>query len=169
MVGDAVPAPSSLPARQSPLGFLATALATGFGAGFSPIAPGTAGTVVGLVLFWPMARWPFVYQLAATTALFVLGVPAATHVARRVARKDPGLVVVDEMIGMWISLLLLPWTPAVIVASFFAFRAMDILKPPPARQFERFREGWGIVMDDVMAGVYANLIVQAGVFLWGRG
>src|SRR5690349_19321626 len=117
MVGDVVPAPRALAARQSVLGFLATSLATGFGAGFSPIAPGTAGTVVGLLLFWPMARWPFAYQVAATIVLFALGVPAATHVARRVARKDPGLVVVDEMIGMWISLLLLPWTPAVVVAS----------------------------------------------------
>src|SRR5258708_6349803 len=101
MVGDVVPVPPRIPAaRQSVWGFAATALATGFGAGFSPIAPGTAGTIVGLLLFWPMAHWALVYQLAATIVLFAIGVPAATHVARRVARKDPGLVVVDEMIGM---------------------------------------------------------------------
>jgi phosphatidylglycerophosphatase A len=150
------------------LSFAATALATGFGAGYSPVAPGTAGTIVGVLLFWPMRSLPFMYQLAATVVLFCLGVPAATHVSRRLRRKDPGLVVVDEIIGMWISLLLLPFTPAVVIAAFFAFRAMDILKPPPARGFEAYPEGWGIVLDDVMAGIYANLIVQVGVWLWGR-
>jgi phosphatidylglycerophosphatase A len=150
------------------LSFAATALATGFGAGYSPVAPGTAGTVVGVLLFWPMRSLPFAYQLAATVILFCLGVPASTHVSRRLGRKDPGLVVVDEIIGMWISLLLLPFTPAVVIAAFFAFRAMDILKPPPARGFEAYPEGWGIVLDDVMAGIYANLIVQAGLWLWGR-
>jgi phosphatidylglycerophosphatase A len=165
---DAAPTTPSGSAQASPLSFAATALATGFGAGYSPIAPGTAGTLVGLLLFWPLHHLSFPYQLGATVALFALAVPAATHVSRRLARKDPGLVVVDEIIGMWISLLFLPFTPAVVIAAFFAFRAMDILKPPPARGFEAYREGWGIVLDDVMAGVYANLLVQAGLWLWGR-
>ena len=95
MVDDVVSAPRVEPAPRSLVGFAATALATGFGAGFSPIAPGTAGTLVGILLFWPMRHLPFGYQLAATVALFAIGVPASTHVARRVARKDPGLVVVD--------------------------------------------------------------------------
>lgn len=167
MVDDVVPTPRVAPAR-SLTGFAATALATGFGAGFSPIAPGTAGTVVGLLLFWPMRHLPFVYQLAATVALFAIGVPASTHVARRLARKDPGLVVVDEIIGMWISLLLLPFTPVVVIAAFFAFRVMDIVKPQPARRFEALPDGWGIVLDDVMAGVYANLLVQAGLWIGSR-
>jgi phosphatidylglycerophosphatase A len=153
-------------ARSTPLGMAATVLATGFGSGYSPIAPGTAGTIVGVLLFWPMRALPFVYQLAATLVLFALAVPAATYVSRRLARKDPGLVVVDEILGMWISLLLLPWTPTVVIAAFFAFRLMDIVKPPPARGFEALPEGWGIVLDDVMAGVYANLLVQAGRWLW---
>jgi phosphatidylglycerophosphatase A len=156
------------PKRLTPVAFAATALATGFGSGYSPVAPGTAGTIVGLLLFWPLRNLPFVYQLAATLALFAIGVPAATHLARRIARKDPGIVVVDEIIGMWISLLLLPLTPVVVVAAFLAFRVMDILKPPPARGFEALPDGWGIVLDDVMAGVYANLLVQVGVWVWGH-
>jgi phosphatidylglycerophosphatase A len=159
-------AASGVTTHRDPVAWAATALATGFGSGYSPVAPGTAGTVVGLLLFWPMKDLPVLYQLAATVLLFALGVPAATHVSRRLARKDPGLVVVDEMIGMWISLLWVPFTLPVVVAAFFAFRAMDILKPPPARGFEALREGWGIVLDDVMAGVYANLIVQAGLLAW---
>jgi phosphatidylglycerophosphatase A len=156
------------PTRLTPVAFAATALATGFGSGYSPVAPGTAGTIVGLLLFWPLRNLPFVYQLAATLALFAIGVPAATHLSRRIARKDPGIVVVDEIIGMWISLLLLPLTPVVVIAAFLAFRAMDIIKPPPARGFEALPDGWGIVLDDVMAGVYANLLVQVGVWLWGH-
>jgi phosphatidylglycerophosphatase A len=154
-------------ARSTPLGMAATALATGFGAGYSPIAPGTAGTIVGVLLFWPMHGLPVVYQIVASLLLFGLAVPASTHVSRRLARKDPGLVVVDEILGMWISLLLVPWTPVLVIAAFFAFRLMDIVKPPPARGFEALPEGWGIVLDDVMAGVYANLLVQAGRWLWG--
>jgi phosphatidylglycerophosphatase A len=165
-MSDNASAAPAIPRRLSPLGIAATVLATGFGSGYSPIAPGTAGTIVGVLLFWPMRSLPFVYQLAATLGLFALAVPAATYVSRRLARKDPGLVVVDEILGMWISLLLLPWTPTVVIAAFFAFRLMDIVKPPPARGFEALPEGWGIVLDDVMAGVYANLLVQAGRWLW---
>jgi phosphatidylglycerophosphatase A len=147
---------------------LATALATGFGAGHSRVAPGTAGTLVGLALFWPIHAVAPLYQGAATVVLFFASVAASDHVARRLGRKDPGLVVADEIVGMWVSLLFVPWTPAAVVAAFLLFRVMDILKPPPARGFESLPGGWGIVMDDVMAGVYANLLVQAGLWGWGR-
>ena len=141
-------------------------LATGFGSGFSPVAPGTAGTVVGLVLFWPLRGLGPLIQIAATFALFLLGVAAAEVTARRTGLKDPSIVVVDEIVGMWISLLMLPFTPAVAVAAFFLFRLMDVVKPPPARGFESLPGGWGIVLDDVMAGIYANLVVRAGLWLW---
>jgi phosphatidylglycerophosphatase A len=147
---------------------LATALATGFGAGYSRFAPGTAGTLVGLVLFWPIHALAPAYQLAATVVLFLASVAASGHVARRVGRKDPGLVVADEIVGMWITLLFVPLSPAAVVAGFLLFRAMDILKPPPARGFESLPGGWGIVMDDVMAGVYANLLLHVGLWIWGR-
>jgi phosphatidylglycerophosphatase A len=147
---------------------LATALATGFGSGYSRVAPGTAGTLVGIALFWPIHGLAPVYQIAATVILFFASVAAADHLARRLGRKDPGLVVADEIVGIWITLLFVPWTPAAVIAAFFLFRAMDILKPPPARGFESLPGGWGIVMDDVMAGVYANLLVQAGLWGWGR-
>jgi phosphatidylglycerophosphatase A len=149
------------------LGGAAQLLATGFGAGYSPIAPGTAGTLVGLLLFWPLHNASILVQIAATLAMFVLAVVSADITAKRTGLKDPSLVVVDEIIGMWISLLFLPWTPPVLVAAFVLFRAMDVLKPPPARGFESLPGGWGIVMDDVMAGIYANLIAQIGLWIWG--
>src|SRR3954467_12280075 len=101
---------------------VATIIATGLGSGFSPFAPGTAGTVVGLALFWPMAHAGIVWQSIALTVTFFVGTACATNVARRLKRKDPGLVVVDEVIGMWATLLLVPFTLTTAVAGFFLFR-----------------------------------------------
>lgn len=139
---------------------MATALATGFGAGYSKIAPGTAGTAVGLVLFVPLSLLPARGQLAATVLVFVLGLVASTHVARRISRKDPGIVVIDEIVGLWVSLLFLPLTPTLAALGFLLFRLLDMVKPFPARQFEALPEGLGIMADDVMAGIYANLILR---------
>lgn len=141
-------------------------VATGAGSGYSPIAPGTAGSAVGLLLFWPLSWLPFGWQVAATAAAFVLGTLAASEVATQVGLKDPGIVVVDEVVGMWISLLLLPFTPIVAALGFFLFRLMDVLKPWPARDFEHLPGGWGIMTDDVMAGVYANLLLRVGLLVW---
>ena len=144
--------------RRRPAAF---AVATAFGAGFSPIAPGTAGSMVGLVLFWPLSLLPLAAQAAATAVLFLVGVAASTSVARALGRKDPGLVVVDEVVGMWVSLLMVPLTPVTAAAAFVLFRVMDVFKPYPARDLERLPEGWGIMSDDLMAGVYANLLLRA--------
>jgi phosphatidylglycerophosphatase A len=156
------------PAIQPPslLSNAAHFLAVGFGAGYSPFAPGTAGTVVGLVLFWPLRGVGLVPQLVAMALMFLAAVASAEVTSRRTGIKDPSIVVVDEIIGMWISLFLLPWTPAVVIAAFFLFRLMDVVKPPPARGFERLPGGWGIVLDDVMAGIYANLAVRVGLWIW---
>ena len=146
---------------MTPTSMMATWLATGLGAGYSPIAPGTAGTVVGLLLFWPVALLPFPYPVAATIVLFLLGVQAATIVERESGLKDPGIVVVDEIVGIWISLLFLPWTLPYAAGAFLLFRVFDVVKPFPARLAEsRLPRGWGIVCDDVVAGIYANLVLQ---------
>jgi len=145
---------------------LATLIATGLGSGYSPWAPGTAGSLVGLLLFVPLAHAPLAAQLAATALVFTVGVWAATATARRTGLKDPGLVVVDEIAGMWVTLLLMPFTLEVAVVAFFAFRVMDIVKPYPARDLEQLPEGWGIMADDVMAGVYANLLVRVVALVW---
>jgi phosphatidylglycerophosphatase A len=148
------------PARGGPLSMAATLLATGFGSGYAPVAPGTAGTAVGLLLFWPLQALAPTWQLAATGVLFVLGCAVATHVARRLNRKDPGVVVVDEIVGIWASLLWLPLTPQTALLGFLLFRLLDMVKPFPARQFEALPGGLGIMADDLMAGVYVNLILR---------
>ena len=158
------PIPSVAPAASATLADrAATLIATGFGAGFSPIAPGTAGSLVGLALFWPL-QWtgPWV-QIAATVAAYFAGVAASSRLARRLGRKDPGAAVVDEVVGMWLSLLFLPFTPVTAIAGFVLFRILDVFKPWPARQLEALPGGWGIMTDDVMAGIYANLLLRAGL------
>ncbi len=144
----------------------AVTLATGFGSGYSPFAPGTAGSAVGLLLFWTLHALPVAVQLAACVVVLFLGVAAATHTAERVGIEDPGIVVVDEIVGMWLSLVLLPFTPFTAILGFLFFRVMDVVKPYPARQFESLPRGWGIMMDDVMAGVYANLLLRVALLVW---
>jgi len=161
-----VGAPASSAPRSRPLDALSTTLATGLGAGYSPVAPGTAGSLVGLALFWAVHHLSLPGQAAATAVLFAAGVSAAAHVARRVGVEDPGLVVADEIVGMWVSLLGLPLSPVTAAAAFVLFRVLDVFKPYPARDLERLPGGWGIMCDDVMAGVYANLLLRAGLLAW---
>jgi phosphatidylglycerophosphatase A len=146
---------------------LATVIATGLGSGYSPVAPGTAGSLVGLALFWPMAAAGPAVQSAAIAGGFLAGVVASTDLARRLGRKDPGLVTFDEVVGMWATLAFLPVTPLLAAAGFFVFRAMDVLKPWPARQFEALPDGWGIMADDLMAGIYGNLLLRVGLVALG--
>ena len=145
---------------------VARVIATGLGSGYSPVAPGTAGSAVGLLLFWPLARLHPAAQVGFTLALVAAGVAAASHLARRLGIEDPGVVVVDEVAGMWVTLLFLPLTPFTAVVGFFAFRVMDVFKPYPARQLEQLHGGWGIMADDLMAAVYANLLVRIALMVF---
>ena len=141
-------------------------LATGFGSGYAPVAPGTAGSAVGLLLFWPLAVLPAPWQIGACAVLLVVGALASTHVARALGRKDPGLIVVDEIVGMWVTLVGLPFTPAVALAGFVLFRVMDVWKPWPVRSLEQLPDGWGVMADDVAAGVYAHLLLRVVLLVW---
>lgn len=137
-------------------------IATFFGSGLLKPGPGTWGSAAA-VLLWaafalgahPSASTLMWALVAGIVVVIVLGVPAATIAARESGRKDPGFVVIDEVAGQWIALLLSPvdWRHALI--AFFLFRIFDITKPFPARQLESLPEGWGIVFDDVAAGLYA--------------
>jgi phosphatidylglycerophosphatase A len=162
-----MPADAPAPPVAARADALSTAVATALWSGYFPIAPGTVGSAVGLVLFVPLLRLSPALQLAAVAALFIAGVVASTRVARGVGIEDPGIVVVDEVLGMWTSLLFLPFTPATAVAAFFLFRILDVFKPYPARQLESLPGGWGIMSDDLIAGVYANLLLRAGLLAFG--
>jgi len=141
----------------------ATVVATGLGSGFSPVVPGTAGSAVGLLLFLPLPGGAAVFL--AIGALFFVGGIAAGRVAERSGRKDPGIVVVDEILGMWTALALLPPTLLASGLAFALFRAMDVWKPYPARDLERLPSGWGIMADDLVAGFYASLLTRIALLL----
>lgn len=134
--------------------------------GYFPIAPGTMGTVVAGVIYW-FARpsHPLIYG-ALILLFFLLGTRASTIVERQMG-PDPSLVVVDEMVGFWIALFALPRSLILLVIGFFLFRLFDIWKPFPIRQTERLREGWGIMADDAMAGIYTNVLLQLALILRG--
>ncbi|MGA2168589.1 MAG: phosphatidylglycerophosphatase A [Terracidiphilus sp.] len=137
-------------------------VATFFGAGLGKPGPGTWGSVAA-VLLWaayakllhPAPHTLLLVLVAAIVLSIALGIPAATIVARESGRHDPQFVVIDEVAGQWIALLFSPadWRHALI--ALILFRLFDITKPFPARQLESLPEGWGIVFDDVAAGLYA--------------
>jgi phosphatidylglycerophosphatase A len=161
-VSDATVTPSP---RHSFADRVAVVVATGLGAGYSPLAPGTFGAAVGVLLFWLARGWPLWAHLVGAAVLFFGGVAASGRLATLLGKKDPGRAVIDEVAGMWVSLLMLPFGARTALLAFVAFRVTDTLKPWPARQMEAFRGGWGIMADDVMAGVYANLLLRVGLLV----
>lgn len=139
---------------------VALLVATAGGAGYAPLAPGTVGSAVTVALLWviPFSRWGLVLFFLVVT---LGGTWAAHHAERLLGSKDPGVIVIDEVAGMTLSVLPLPLTPAVLAAGFVLFRLFDIVKPYPARTSQRLTGGPGVMVDDLIAGVYTLAI------LWG--
>jgi phosphatidylglycerophosphatase A len=138
-------------------------IATLFFSGYAPIAPGTAGTAVVAVIYWLYFVFAEPLSDIAWLALLVGSFLVAVYTADKMARewgKDPGRVVVDEGVGFLVTVAFLPPTSWTIIVAFFVFRILDIIKPTPARQLEALPGGWGIVLDDVMAGIYGNLVMR---------
>lgn len=149
--------------------FLPVLIGTGFGSGFSPFAPGTAGALLASAV-WIMLYFclPFPALLWATATLAIVFTFAGVWAADKLEAswgEDPSRVVVDEMVGVWIPLLAVPnseywyWY---VIAAFALFRLLDIFKPLGIRKMESIKGGWGVMMDDILAGVY-SLILLAGV------
>jgi len=139
---------------------VAVLIATVFGAGYSPVAPGTVGSAVTVLLLWliPFSRGGLVLFLVVVTAV---GTWAAHIAERRLGRKDPGAIVIDEVAGMTLSVVLFPLTPAVLLAGFVLFRIFDVVKPPPAHASQRLGGGVGVMIDDLIAGLYALAVLAA--------
>ena len=146
---------------------LALGIATVGGVGYSPVAPGTAGSVAGLALWWILPSTAAV-QAITIVALFFLGSWSGSVAERYYRRTDPGHVVIDEVMGMLITLFLNPvgWRGA--LAAFFLFRLFDVIKPYPANRLEKLPGGVGVMADDGMAAVYANLALRAALALGTR-
>ncbi len=150
----------------------AFAVATFFGAGYLKPGPGTWGSIAAALLWIATAWWFHLSQSSMAAVLatgigltIVLGVPAATIVERESGRTDPGFVVIDEVAGQWIALLFCPTDWAHGLIALILFRLFDITKPFPVRRLERLPGGWGIVFDDVAAGLYA-LGIASLVRIW---
>jgi phosphatidylglycerophosphatase A len=141
-------------------------LATGARVGRIPFAPGTFGSLVGLPIAYLLSKTDWALASILTAILILFAVRVAHLAERQLKAKDPGCIVIDEIAGMCVTLLAIPMTWATGVAGFFLFRIFDVIKPPPVRQMERrLQGGWGVVMDDVVAGIMANLVLRIGVAL----
>jgi len=155
------PAPPRRPTWRLVFRHPAHFIALGGGAGLVPAAPGTAGTLLGLALYWLIAPAlePYAF-LALIVAFFVVGVWACEMTGRALGAADHGGMVWDEVVAFMLVLFFVPATPAWQAAAFVLFRAFDITKPPPIRHFERrYHSGFGVMLDDLVAACYVLVIL----------
>jgi len=143
-------------------------IASGFGSGFSPVAPGTAGSIAALLPWFALRELPLPYYLLAVAVAFGLGLWACAWAVRSLKTGDPGAVVWDEFVGLWIALAPLLWmasSPLWIIAGFILFRFFDIAKPWPVSWADRaVGGGLGVMLDDAFAGAYAAVVLA--LVLW---
>lgn len=140
---------------------LSLLVATVGGLGYFPMAPGTVGSAAGLLVYLPI-RWlgvPVIEALAIV-AVFFIGAIASTAAERHFGHIDPGPVVADEVLGMLVTLAFLPVSITGAIVGFVLFRVFDVIKPPPSRQLEALPGGWGIMTDDLMAAIYAHVVLR---------
>lgn len=146
-------------------------ISSGFGTGFSPIAPGTVGALLATLIWIGFSFFASSYLLIITLLLIgvftLLGIWSA-NVVETIWGKDPSKVVVDEMVGVWIALLAANINqPYTVIAAFVLFRLFDIFKPLGVRQMENFKGGVGVMMDDVLAGIYSFVLLLGVKWLIG--
>ena len=141
-------------------------LASVFGAGYAPVAPGTVGSAVTLVAIW-LLPWTTLGLTVAVVVVTIVGIWAGSRVERVLGRKDPGLIVIDEVAGMLLAVIGLPRTIPVLVTAFLLFRLFDVWKPFPARESQVLTGGMGVMVDDLIAGLYALVLVMGARALFG--
>ena len=153
--------------KSSWLDRMAWLLATGCGVGKLPKAPGTFGSLLGPLLVWSWQQFqrPIYETVLAAIAAFLIGVAAADRTSKRTGLKDPGFIVCDEIVAFCIVFVMTTVTWSTAILGFVWFRLFDIWKPWPIARLERLPGGWGIMADDLMAGVYAALALQASTHL----
>jgi phosphatidylglycerophosphatase A len=140
-------------------------VATVGGAGYSPVASGTVGSAVGVALYWVTRHWPIGWQVLLLVAVSAIGTWAASRAALHFQQKDPGRVVIDEVAGQLATLIATGADLRLALLGFLVFRALDIVKPPPARMIDRdWHHGFGVMADDIVAALYALLVLA----LWQR-
>ena len=145
--------------------FICLFFATVFGVGYSPIAPGTAGAIVACLSLWFFEKFnlisttstPFLY-IGLIVIITIIGIVAGNRLEKELG-KDASIIVIDEVVGMWITMLFVPFTWLTILIGFILFRFFDILKPLGIRKMENFSGGLGVMADDMLAGIYSNILL----------
>ena len=136
-------------------------LSSNAGLGYAPVASGTFGTLAGIPAYWLLAKLPSILWLLTVLALFFLSCWVAGAAGKIYGIVDDGRIVIDELVGYLVTIALLPFTWKAAIVGFLLFRFFDILKPQPARYFDRtVKNGYGVVLDDVVAGLYAALALR---------
>ncbi|MEQ9619745.1 MAG: phosphatidylglycerophosphatase A [Deltaproteobacteria bacterium] len=139
---------------------VAKLIATFFYVGLLPYAPGTWATAAAIPFYYLISGIPYYFYIAVTVVVIIISVRASDEVEKIYGKADPGQIVADEVCGYLVTMILIPPTLTNIIIGFFLFRFFDMVKPPPARQAERLPGGLGVVMDDVVAGIFANIVLQ---------
>ncbi len=139
--------------------------AQGAFSGKSPFAPGTAGTLVAVLLYWPLVRLPLTWYFTACILFVIIAVWSSDEAERLLGRKDDPSIVIDEIAGYLVAMALLPASWEMTLLGFVLFRVLDILKPVPLRKLQDLHGGLGVVADDIGAGVYTNILLHAAVFI----
>jgi len=136
--------------------FLVKFIATGYGSGYAPIIPGTFGTLAAFPIFWAMTYLIFPVYIAVTVIISLIGIWAAGEAEKLFGVKDPHPVVIDEIAGLLTAMLFLPFQIKYLLIAFVIFRVFDVLKPWPCFQIQSLDGGWGIMLDDLIAGLYTG-------------
>lgn len=142
-------------------------LAQGCGLGWSPVAPGTFGSLGGILLVWGLQQVPLWWGVTAAVAFAVVGVWICTQAGRILGREDPGSVVWDEIAAFPIVFAGTALTPVTAILGFLWFRLFDVSKPYPISKLEKLPRGWGVMSDDLLAGVFAWMGLRATLWIWG--
>ena len=144
-------------------------LASGCGSGYLRPAPGTWASAIACLALWLLGNFwqpSIIAAVAIALLMLLLGSLCAQRAGKIWRQHDDGRIVIDEYLGIWISLLALPWDATAMLLAFVFFRVFDIWKPFPVSYFDkRWANGWGVMLDDVVAGIYANISIHA--LLWG--
>ena len=140
---------------------------TGCYLGYSPVVSGTVGSLGGVALYILLNRVVGItFYAAITVGIFILGVFASTKAEVIFGKKDSGEIVIDEIVGFLVTMFAIPLSWKYVIAGFFLFRVLDVIKPFPIRRLESLEGGFGVMADDFIAGIYSNLIMHGIVYFW---
>ncbi len=147
--------------------FLTLLISTFFGVGYLPLMPGTFASLAFVLLhFFAFKKFPIYIFLSLLFLIFFIGVEFSTRAEKILGKKDPRHVVIDEVLGQMISLFLIPARTAPIIIGFLLFRIFDVLKPYPCFEVQKIKGGWGIMLDDLFAGIWANIFLRIIIIIF---